>query len=199
MTRTQDRIRVAVYQKAKEGNFYCGDSYFYVETENEFICAIADGLGSGEFARESSQIVIRIIENNPHVSIEQLVQLCNKQLLRKRGVVLGLLKVFFSSGTYSFSSIGNIGIMTVSSIGKKKRNIPDPGYLAGSPKAFKVVNGQLESHMNFIMFSDGVFDTDLSSPFMLNRNVDEVVRMFADTRAGSANDDTTLIAMNYSG
>lgn len=199
MTGAQNKFHVSVYQKAKKGNFYCGDSYYYVETENEFICAIADGLGSGEFARESSQIVIRIIEDNLHASIEQLVQLCNKQLFRKRGVVLGLFKVSFSSGTYSFSSIGNIGIMTVSSAGKKKRYIPDSGYLAGYSRPFKVINGQLESQMNFLMFSDGVSDADLSRPFMLHHDVDEVIRKFAHIHGESEKDDTTLIAMNYNG
>ena len=199
MTEAEDKFRVSVYQKAKKGNIYCGDSYYYVETENEFICAIADGLGSGEFARESSQIVIRIIENNLHASVEQLVKLCNKQLFRKRGAVIGLLKVSLTSNTYSFSSIGNIGIMTVSSTGKKKRNIPDSGYLAGYPRPFKVINGHLESQMNFIMFSDGVSDRDLSRSFMLHRNVDDVIRMFAAMHGESKNDDTTLIAMNYTG
>lgn len=194
-----NRIRVSVYQKAKKGNYYCGDSYFYAETEKEFVCAIADGLGSGEFARESSQIVIKIIENNLQANVEQLMKLCNKQLFRKRGVVLGLLKVSFASGTYSFSSIGNIGMLTVSSEGKKKRSIPNTGYLAGYPRPFKVTNGQLEPRMNFLMFSDGVTDADLSKTFMVYRNVDEITTTFADMHGESKNDDTTLIAMNYSG
>lgn len=199
MTEIGDRFRVAVYQQEKKGNHYCGDSYYFMEMEDKFICAIADGLGSGTFARESSEIVTRIIENNPHASTEQLIKQCSEQLFRKRGVVLGLLKVLFSSGTYSFSSIGNIGLMTVSSAGKKKRSIPDSGYLAGYPRPFKVINGELEPHMNFLMFSDGVSETELSSPFMLNRDVDEVIRMFTHKHGESKHDDTTLIAMNYNG
>src|SRR5699024_10385072 len=68
------KVQVAVYQKAKSNNYYCGDSYFYTETENEFVCALADGLGSGEFAKESSQAVIDIIRNNINANVEQHVK-----------------------------------------------------------------------------------------------------------------------------
>src|SRR5690625_4795430 len=121
---TDRKVQVAVYQKAKSNNYYCGDSYFYTETENEFVCALADGLGSGEFAKESSQAVIDIIRNNINATVEQLVKKSNEQLVGKRGVVLGILKINFEAQSYSFSSIGNIGIMTITNCKKKKRNIP---------------------------------------------------------------------------
>src|SRR5690554_6076169 len=104
-------MQVAVYQKPKKGRYYCGDSYFYLETENEFLCAIADGLGSGEYAMESSQIVIDIIRKNGNKPIDTIIKQCNEQLFGKRGTVLGVLKIDFRTRVYSFSSIGNIGIV----------------------------------------------------------------------------------------
>ncbi|MEN1970539.1 SpoIIE family protein phosphatase [Lentibacillus sp. N15] len=199
MSTAKSKVQVAVYQKAKKGNVYCGDSYYYMETEDEFVCAIADGLGSGEFAKESSQIVIDIIKSNIHASVKQIVKRCNDQLFRKRGVVLGILKINFSSGQYSFSSIGNIGIITVSREGRKKRNIPNSGYLAGYPRPFKVVSDKLAPQMNFIMFSDGVTDSDLSQKFILNRNVTAITNAYSAMHGESQNDDTTLIAIGYNG
>lgn len=199
MSTEENRVQVAVYQKAKNGNFHCGDSYFYIETETEFVCAIADGLGSGEFAKESSQIVIDIIQNNMHATVEQLVKRSNEQLFRKRGVVLGILKMDFTSGRYSFSSIGNIGVMTITSEGKKKRNIPSAGYLAGYPRPLKVVTDKLEANMNFIMFSDGVTDVELSRKFLLNKDVNNITSTYAHLHGESQNDDTTLIAIRYEG
>jgi len=194
-----NKMQVAVYQKAKNGNIHCGDSYYYIETDKEFVCAIADGLGSGEYAKESSQIVIDIIESNIHATVGQIVKRCNQELFRKRGVVLGILKVNYSSEQYAFSSIGNIGILTVTQDGKKKRNIPNAGYLAGYPRPFKVVNGTLEPQMNFIMFSDGVSDADLTKKFILNRDVNDIINAYACLHGESPNDDTTLIAMKYGG
>ncbi|WP_186576333.1 protein phosphatase 2C domain-containing protein [Aquibacillus kalidii] len=189
------RMEVSVYQKAKKGNYYCGDSYFYQETENEFICALADGLGSGEYARESSQAVMSIIENNIHSSVEQIVKECNKSLLGKRGVVLGVLKVDFQTMEYAFSSIGNIGIMSIASNNEKKRNIPNSGYIGGVPRPVKVLNGRITDDLIFVMFSDGVSSRDLSAKYFLGKDVHAITESFSSLVGINENDDTTLIAM----
>src|SRR5690625_4041604 len=182
---TDRKVQVAVYQKAKSNNYYCGDSYFYTETENEFVCALADGLGSGEFAKESSQAVIDIIRNNNHATVEQLVKKSNEQLQGKRGVVLGILKINFVAQTYSFSSIGNIGVMTITKGQKKKRTIPNAGYLAGYHRPFKVIEETLKPNTKFIMFSDGVLDTDLSQRYFLHEDVEEIIQAFAVADGGA--------------
>ncbi|WP_077324395.1 SpoIIE family protein phosphatase [Virgibacillus siamensis] len=196
MTASQ-KVDVAVFQKAKKGQYYCGDSYFYTETENEFLCVLADGLGSGEFARESSQIVIDIIKSNIHTTVQQLIKRCNEQLTGKRGVVIGILKLDFPSKRYSFSSIGNIGVITIPKNGKKKRNIPNVGYLAGYHRPFKVVSDKLDSEMNFIMFSDGVADSDLSSSLFLNKDAQQIIIDYEHNFGAARKDDTTLIAIRY--
>lgn len=193
----ENKVDVAVYQKAKKGNYYCGDSYLYIETEDEFICAIADGLGSGEYALESSQITIDIIRNNIGATVEELVEKCNKELLGKRGVVLGILRLHFATETYSFSSIGNIGVMTIHNGKKIKRNIPNGGYLAGFKRPFKVVREQLLPQMNFILFSDGVSDDELSKKLFLHTNVDDVIEAYKQQTGVERKDDTTLIAIKY--
>src|SRR5699024_11459073 len=66
---------------------FCGDSYFFSEKDDGFICVIADGLGSGETAGESSQAVVDIIKNNVNISDEALVKKCVQKLSRKRGSV----------------------------------------------------------------------------------------------------------------
>ncbi|WP_407271789.1 indirect negative regulator of sigma-B activity [Radiobacillus sp. PE A8.2] len=187
---------VSVYQKAKKGNYYCGDSYFYNETETEFVCALADGLGSGEFAKESSDIVMQIIKDHSEVSVNELVRICNKQLIGKRGVVLGLLKINFEEELYTFSSIGNIGIMTISSKCEKKRNIPNAGYLGGFHKDFKVVGAKLDPNMTFVMFSDGVEPKQLSAKYFLEHNVSTITEAFSNGEM-TYDDDTTLIVMKY--
>lgn len=200
MSPIEKRVKAAVYQKPKKGHYLCGDSYFFTETNNEFVCALADGLGSGEFAKESSQIVIDIIKNNFSISVERLIETCNRQLAGKRGVVVGVLKIEFDKQRYSFSSIGNIGILKIPQNGKKKRNIPDPGYLAGYHRSFKVVSDNLDSKMSFILFSDGVTDLDLSQRFLLNSDVDCVTKAYEQYTDGKVrNDDTTLIAIRYEG
>ncbi|MFC3039288.1 SpoIIE family protein phosphatase [Virgibacillus xinjiangensis] len=191
------RVEVSVFQRPKKSNYYCGDSYFYTESDEEFVCALADGLGSGEYAKESSQIVIDIIKDNIHATVEQLVKICNKELSGKRGVVIGILKLDYRAERVSFSSIGNIGVMTITNDQKKKRNIPNGGYLAGYQRPFKVVQQKLEPQTNFIMFSDGVTDKDLSQRYLLNKNVKDITRTFELVSDKVREDDTTLIAIRY--
>lgn len=193
----QSNVFVSVYQQPKQGNTLCGDSYFYNETEDHFICAIADGLGSGEYAMESSQAVIDIIKENNHVSVEELVRKSNEILYGKRGVVLGILKMDFRSEVYSFSSIGNIGIMTVTDDRVKKRNIPNTGYLAGYKRSIKVENYKLNKGTNFIIFSDGVKDKELSHCYFTDKDVNRITKAYELTSEPNRSDDTTLIAIRY--
>lgn len=49
-----EHIQTLVYQLNKEGKSICGDSFFMKADDKELICAVADGLGSGSLANESS-------------------------------------------------------------------------------------------------------------------------------------------------
>ncbi|WP_042142442.1 protein phosphatase 2C domain-containing protein [Paucisalibacillus sp. EB02] len=192
-----NRVKVAVFQEAKKGNNECGDSYFYSETENEFICALADGLGSGEFAKESSEIVINIIKENINSPVEELVKKCNEKLIGKRGTVLAILKIDYHSNSYSISSIGNVGVMTITRGNTKKRSIPNAGYLAGFNRKFQVIQEPLENEMNFIMYTDGVTSKELTEHYFFEKEVERITKTFAFKSKDSRKDDTTLIAVRY--
>ncbi|GAB4074253.1 phosphoserine phosphatase RsbX [Barrientosiimonas marina] len=198
MTDQTPKVETAVFQRNKKNQNCCGDSYFYTVTDDEYVCALADGLGSGEYARESSETVITIIQEHLQATVEQLLQKCNKQLAGKRGAVVGILRIDFRTQQYSFSSIGNIGVLAIPEDGKKKRNIPDHGYLGSHRQSFKVLHEPMTARMNFILFSDGVTDRDLSRRFLLNPDVHQVVQTFAHyTDERTCLDDTTLIAIRY--
>ncbi|ENH96400.1 phosphoserine phosphatase [Gracilibacillus halophilus YIM-C55.5] len=190
-------IDVSVFQKAKKGNYYCGDSYFYEESDDYFVCALADGLGSGEFAKESSQLVIDTIKASPDASVKTLMRQCNQQLTGKRGVVLGILQLDLHTMQYAYSSIGNIGLVTVTANAVKKRNIPQAGYLSGFDRPFKVITGDIEEGMIFLLFSDGVTSREIAKKYFLHREVYQITDAFASFHQNALADDTTLIAMKY--
>lgn len=193
------KMDVAVYQQPKDGNLHCGDSYFYQETEHGFMCVIADGLGSGEYARESSQIVVHTIQQNSNITLEDFVERCNQQLIGKRGVVCGILKVNFLENRYTYTSIGNIGMLITLDGEKKKRMVPSSGFLAGYKRPLKVTEGELLPNMQFIMFSDGVKEEELAENYFLNENVHAVTGTYRERMNGNTKDDTTLIAMRFKG
>ncbi|UOQ49105.1 SpoIIE family protein phosphatase [Gracilibacillus caseinilyticus] len=193
----EGHVEVSVYQKAKKGNYYCGDSYFYHEADDKFICALADGLGSGEFAKESSQIVMDVIKENTSDSVASIMKKSNKKLVGKRGVVLGILQIDLRDKQYAYSSIGNIGLLTVTSDSIKKRNIPQAGYLSGFDRPFKIMSDDVEENMIFIMFSDGVTSKEISNSYFHNQEVEQITDTFSYQYKHNMDDDTTLIAMKY--
>lgn len=188
---------IAVYQKPKDGKSCCGDSYFYQEIEDGFICALADGLGSGEFAKDSSDAVMHEIEKHANETIEKIVKKCNDVLIKRRGVVLGIIKLDFKKQMYSFMTIGNIGIILLNEDGSKSRKIPTGGYLAGYTRPFKVIHEQLHAGTIFYMFTDGVNEKLFSKKFYQMGSVSETIHMFSENQEEKMKDDTTLIAMKY--
>src|SRR5699024_9271625 len=110
------------------------------------------------------------------------------------------LKMNFDEQRYSFSSIGNIGVMTITN-GERKRMIPSTGYLAGFQRPFKKVIGNIEPEMTFLLFSDGVTDRDLSQRFLLstNGNMAELSQQLTAYQQDRGIDETTLVAMHYRG
>lgn len=97
MIQQAERVEVATYEKPKKGNYHSGDSYFYIETEEHFLVALSDGLGSGEVAKESSQTVIDVIRRNVHRPLDDMLEQCNAALFGNelRGCVLGILPIGF--------------------------------------------------------------------------------------------------------
>lgn len=190
-------IDVSVYQKVKQGNIVCGDSYYYYQDDNTFLCVVVDGLGSGTFANESSQAVVDVIKSNPLMPTTEMIKLSNQALTGKRGVVLGILKLDLNARQFAYSSIGNIGLMTITSEGIKKRNIPMSGYLGGYPRQEKVVNGHFKNNTMFVMFSDGVLSNELTHHLFKKQSVEEITDAFALQMDQSRDDDTTLAVIKY--
>lgn len=192
-----DHVHISVYQKAKVGHYYCGDSYYYTETNDGFLCVVADGLGSGEVAKESSQAVVDTIKEHSHARGDVLVKLLNQALIGKRGVVIGILRLDYHDKMYSYTSIGNIGLMTIDQATLKKRNIPIPGYLGVYPRKMKEVRDTLEEGTLFAVFSDGVHAKELSHVLFQSDDVHDITDQFHDRMADKRDDDTTLVVLRY--
>lgn len=199
MSFLSEKIEIAVYQKEKKGNSCCGDSYFYHDDGKTFVCALADGLGSGEYAMESSQTVINVVKENAHLPEKELARLCTQKLAGQRGVVVGILIINYDEQSFKFLSIGNIGLRTITSDFKKNRNIPNRGYLGGFQREFSVMKAKVEPNMKFILFTDGVTDEEISVDYFLYSNVDKIINTYKSVIDEPREDDTTLIALNYIG
>ncbi|HLO10862.1 MAG TPA: PP2C family serine/threonine-protein phosphatase [Pseudoneobacillus sp.] len=188
----QKNTEVYVHQSIKEGRTLCGDSYFFTETEEYFICVVADGLGSGEHAYDASQSVIRMVELNHHQSVDLLMKECNKVLFDKRGAAVSVFKVYFATREFVYSCVGNIRFYLYTPNGRLIYPLPVSGYLSGRPQIYHTQKFSYEQNSKFLIHSDGfVFHgvKSLLKPYVsVNTISDEIERNF-----GAKNDDATVI------
>ncbi|QOY37791.1 PP2C family serine/threonine-protein phosphatase [Anaerobacillus isosaccharinicus] len=149
-------VELASYQHAKNNSYWSGDAFFCSESEGYFICAVSDGLGSGQYAYEASKVVMDYIQENHHEELTVLMENCNRLLLNKRGVVLSILKVDYINKEIIYSNAGNINCIFYSPDGVLTRTIPKRGFLSGKKLVFTTQHLPYKKGMRFIIFTDGL-------------------------------------------
>jgi phosphoserine phosphatase RsbX len=151
-----EKMKVIAYQSSKNGNDFCGDSYFYTLTEDFFICVLADGLGSGEFAYQSSQAVVSVVKQYQDEELDQIMKRCNEVLLEKRGAAVSIIKFRFSTKDFIYSGVGNIRFFLYSPEGQLTYPISVTGYLSGRPQNYHTQHFKYEPNSKFILHTDGL-------------------------------------------
>jgi phosphoserine phosphatase RsbX len=186
-------IQVSSYQQPKNGNVQCGDSYFVNQTDNQFICAIADGLGSGYVAKQSSEAAVSAVEAHCNEPVETIMEKANQSLKGMRGAVLTIFKINFQTKQIEFCGVGNVHLIIYTHEGKVIRPLSYSGYLSGQQQRYHVQNLQLPVPCSFIIYSDGL---------KVNSKSKEIVQMMHSARdasyhvqqlINSSNDDVTFL------
>ncbi len=190
-----DFVNAFIFNEAKKGNYESGDSYHTVLTDDYFICSVADGLGSGPIARESSQVIPQILREHHHETIDQLMQRFNAKMLQKRGAAVAIFKVDFHKKTLEYSCVGNIRFYLY----RKESDeiiypLPVMGYLSGRPQKLRT---QLYTYVEndlFLIHSDGV---ELRNPKSMMRKAIRPDRLYnAILESIQTGDDATFITGN---
>lgn len=151
-----DKIAVSSFQKPKNGNDLCGDSFYVTETDDYFICAVADGLGSGSMAKTASQAAVTAVEKHHQLDVEDLMKLCNEKLRGTRGAVLSIFKIDFKREIVTYSGVGNIRFMMAGEERKLIYPLPTVGFLSGKPQQFRIQQFPFDDQTAFIIYSDGM-------------------------------------------
>ncbi|WP_110926401.1 PP2C family serine/threonine-protein phosphatase [Bacillus massiliglaciei] len=188
-----ERIDLLVSQSSKNNMSFCGDDYFFLLKDDFFLCVLADGLGSGEFAYESSHSVIEEVKANPDMDVEELMALCNQSLLSKRGAAVSILKVFFETREFIYSSVGNIRFFLYNPE-KDQITFPVPvtGYLSGRRQNYRTRSFTFEKGAKFLLHSDGVRLQGAKSILSKKLTLEQMAYQILDDNPITS-DDTTLI------
>ncbi|WP_077210599.1 PP2C family serine/threonine-protein phosphatase [Bacillus dakarensis] len=187
------KIEVIAHQRTKEGNLQCGDCYFFTTTDDYFICVLADGLGSGEYAFDSAATVVNIVEQFHHEDVEVLMNRCNNALMLKRGAAVAIFKVFYRIQEFEYSCVGNIRFFLYSSSGKLTYPLPVTGYLSGKPQKFHTQRYSYETDSKFLVYSDGFRYQRLKSILSTLRPLEQIAEDIKRTNPNTTDDATFII------
>ncbi|MCR6105355.1 SpoIIE family protein phosphatase [Salipaludibacillus agaradhaerens] len=184
---------VSIYKVAKKGNWCSGDSFYTIRTENYILCAMADGLGSGEEAMNAAEIAMDVIKNEHELDTGTIMDKCNQKMGGTRGVVLTILKFDFTSKMIDYTNVGNISCIFYDPTGKLFRPVPVRGYLSGKRMKYRTQRIPFSKDVVFIMYSDGLaFNPNDHKIFARSEIPEQMMTNLLDNKA-SAKDDTTIL------
>lgn len=186
------KVDVAILEQAKPGKTCCGDAHTVIHTEHYTVCAVVDGLGSGEGAYQSANAAIEIIEALHYKSVEQMVEACNQALLHKRGAVMTIIKVDYAKFEVSYSNFGNISFVMHLPDGTTIQPIPSRGYLSGKKTRITSQRFPYQSGSAFLLYSDGIKKPP-SKKMLLKMDSPRMATEELFPKDGYALDDVTLL------
>ncbi|TXC81878.1 SpoIIE family protein phosphatase [Metabacillus litoralis] len=189
---SNNQIDTLAFQLSKEGKLCCGDSFYIKATDEYYICALADGLGSGERANDSSSAISTLVENNHAEDVDVLIDLCNKELKDKRGATVSILKIFFKTKQFTYSSVGNIRFILCTPSGSYIYPLPLLGYLSGKPQKYRTHTYDYEEGSKFIIHTDGLVLPAIKSLLKKGESVDDLSKQLEEYTL-TRNDDLTYI------
>ncbi len=188
---TNDYLELYTYQEAKTGNEQSGDTYYIHNTDDYCLFAIADGLGNGPVARQSSEIILTVLKEHHHESLDELLSRCNEYMVQKRGAAVGIVKIDYKKRTIQYSCIGNIRFYILKDDQKMVYPLPVMGYLSGKPQKMNTQEYAYENGDVFFLHSDGI---ELRSPKVLLKDSMCTREIYNNAvKAINHNDDATFI------
>lgn len=187
-----EHVELYVYQEAKDGNLESGDTYFVHVEEDYCIIAIADGLGSGPFARESADIIPIVLGEHHDKTLDELLCRCNEFMHKKRGAAVALVKVNYKQRKIQYSCVGNVRFYMLQAGEKMVYPLPVMGYLSGRPQKLNTQEYQYNSGDLFFLHSDGV---EMRSPKTSLKESSGPYELYQTVvKSIGCNDDATFIA-----
>ncbi|MGE7604904.1 PP2C family serine/threonine-protein phosphatase [Peribacillus sp. NPDC097675] len=189
----EENIEVLVSQSSKNNMVFCGDDYFFLHVKEYFVCVLADGLGSGEHAYESSHAVIEQVKQHHHLDVESLMEICNQVLIAKRGAAVSIMKIYYEEKEFVYSSVGNIRFFLYNpSDDKLVYPLPVTGYLSGRKQKYRTQRFKYEPNAKFIFHSDGLELKGAKSFLKRQVPLENNARCILESSPQTA-DDTTFI------
>lgn len=186
-------ITVSVLTKPYYGSSVNGDGYYIRSSSGKDIIAVLDGLGHGVEAFEATNCAIKIIDENTHKSVEEIMKTMNLVLKNKRGAVVALFSIDRFEKEFEMLSIGNIDIRLMSEEATE-RLFSYNGYIGGYTGNFKTTRHAYKRGDILTLCTDGV-STKWEFEQYINENISNptVLCNLVFNEYARQNDDATML------
>jgi len=185
---------VAVWGRPKDGERVSGDDGAFVRTDEGLLIVIADGLGHGTAARDSSSRVARIARSEPNKGLEGLLHASDTALSGLRGAAVTVALVHEHQARVDCAAVGNV----MCAIERRDRSskFGSEQWTLGVPAMRRKVRVEQQSfpaNSLLLLQSDGVSArATLSAHPDLFVDHPLIVAHFIATTFGRGNDDVTV-------
>jgi anti-sigma regulatory factor (Ser/Thr protein kinase) len=192
------RMRLGVIQQAQAGESECGDAWYVRSGPDGWTCVVADGLGHGPLAAKASRAAIAAIQDSPHASVCESIELAHQAAMPTRGLALGVARLNRTASNLSFAGVGNIGAVVIEE-GRRRGLVSSNGIVGHNMRKPVEMTHTWGSQAVLVMHSDGLLTQwDLSDyPGLLSRDPSVIagvlLRDFSRRR-----DDVTIVVVKDS-
>lgn len=187
------KMRFGAVCQRKPGSEKSGDAYFLKFFDHKVICAVVDGLGSGELAYEASREAIAYLKENYAQNLENIFTRLHLKLVSTWGAVAGIVLVDFRQKKMNYGAVGNIQTRVI--------NSPVPihlsffnGILGAKMRKVKVFEYPWTEGNMVIIHTDGISSTwSLEAYPHLKEKSPLLIAAVLARDFAQENDDVTII------
>ena len=192
-------IEWCVATRPIDGETESGDSYVVEHLPNGCLIAVIDGLGHGPEAALASEMAVNLLKSNANETVTDLIKLCHKKLMKTRGVVLTVAKLYALDDTMAWVGVGNVeGVLAQTNNNNKREYVSLRGGALGfeipplRPNTIKVNKGDMLFFATDGIHSGFVSDLELTGP--IQQIADNILE-----NHGRHNDDSLVLVARYLG
>ncbi len=98
----------AIMSKPFPGEALSGDDAIVIQSDRDFVAAVADGLGHGPEAREASNRAMEVVSRNAQTDLGAMALAVNEELAGTRGCAISIVRYSKAEGTLESISAGDV-------------------------------------------------------------------------------------------
>ena len=147
-------LSVGAYSRPYPGYLRNGDGFFILQKPLKTVLGLFDALGHGDLAAATANLLLKSLQDNYKLPLEQIIQLSHQRLKGSRGVVLFLVVV--TKSELKYVGIGNVEAILGKNGLPAKRLMSYRGVLGASFSEIKVTTLPWNPGSWLILHTDGI-------------------------------------------